>query len=112
MRAQSSGFGSTAATGPSLILGAGSYTLTGTPPTGGPFELGTQIAIDPSAASTASVTLPFTAVMLTMTAQVGTTPRGDAALTLTPASGTGPPRQSTDGSTTSARLKFAVAGTE
>ena len=84
--------GSTTATGPALILGAGTYTLTGTPPAGGPFGVGTQTGIDPSATGAATVTLPYTAVMLTVTAQVGTTPRADATVTVTPATGTGPAR--------------------
>ena len=84
--------GSTSATGPALILGAGTYTLTGTPPAGGPFGVGTQTGIDPSAIGAATVTVPYTAVMLTVTAQVGTTPRADATVTVTPATGTGPAR--------------------
>jgi len=85
--------GSTTATGPALILGAGTYALTGTPPAGDPFGVGTQTGIDPSASGTATVTLPYTAVMLTVTAQVGTTPQANSTVTLTPATGTGPPAQ-------------------
>jgi len=85
--------GSTSATGPALILGAGTYTLTGTPPAGDPFGVGTQTGIDPAASGTATVTLPYTAVMLTVTAQVGTTPQANSTVTLTPATGTGPPAQ-------------------
>ncbi|HEY5115112.1 MAG TPA: carboxypeptidase regulatory-like domain-containing protein [Nakamurella sp.] len=86
--------GGTTAAGPALIVGAGPTTLTGTPPAGGPFGVGTQ-TIDASAAGAATVTLPYTAVMLTVTAQVGTTPRAGATVTLTPATGTGPPAGTT-----------------
>jgi len=88
--------GSTTAAGPALIVGAGATTLTGTPPAGGPFGVGTQTGIDPSVTGAATVTLPYTAVMLTVTAQVGTTPRADATVTVTPATGTGPPAGTTN----------------
>lgn len=87
--------GSTTAAGPAPIVGAGATTLTGTPPAGGPFGVGAQTGIDPSATGSATVTLPYPAVMLTVTAQVGTTPRAGASVMLTPATGTGPPAGTT-----------------
>jgi hypothetical protein len=75
--------------GPALIVGAGDYTLTGTPPDGDAFGVGTVTGIDPAASPAPVLTLPYAAVTLTVTALAGGVPRGGATVTLTAGTGAG-----------------------
>jgi hypothetical protein len=88
--------GASSAQGPALIVGSGTYTLTGTPPDGDAFGVGTVTGIDPAAASAPVLTLPYTAVMLTVTALAGGAPRGGATVTLTSDTGAGPVSQTSN----------------
>ena len=88
--------GAAAAQGPPLIVGAGSYSLTGTPPPGDAFGAGTLTGIDPAASSAPVLTLPYDAATLTVTAVAGGIPRAGATVTVTPDSGTGPAAQTTN----------------
>jgi len=88
--------GAAAAQGPPLIVGAGSYSLTGAPPPGDAFGAGTLTGIDPAASSAPVLTLPYDAATLTVTAVAGGIPRAGATVTVTPDSGTGPAPQTTN----------------
>ena len=56
--------GSAVVQGPALIVGGDNYTLTGTPPAGDPFGVGTVTGIDPAATHTPVLTLPYAAAMV------------------------------------------------
>jgi hypothetical protein len=86
--------GAATASGPALIIGPGSYTLTGTP-SGAAFGVGTVTGINPAVTNAATVTLPYTAVFLTVT--VTGTGAADAVVTLTPATGTTSPQTAAAG---------------
>jgi hypothetical protein len=88
--------GAAGAQGPPLIVGAGSYSLSGTPPPGDTFGTATLTGIDPAASSAPVLTLPYDAATLTVTAVAGGIPRAGATVTVTPDSGTGPAPQTTN----------------
>ncbi len=75
----------TSGDGPTLTIGAGSYTLGAA--ASDPFGAASQSGIDPSTTHTATLTLPYTAVTLTVTASRAGTDAPGATITLTPASG-------------------------
>lgn len=78
--------GASAGTGPTLTLGAGSYTLAAA--ASAPFGTASQSGIDPATTQTATLTLPYTAVTLAVTASGAPDP--GATFTLTPAAGGSP----------------------
>ncbi|MET0865647.1 MAG: hypothetical protein ABWZ98_15055, partial [Nakamurella sp.] len=82
--------GATTAAGPSLIIGPGSYSLTATP-SGTGFGPITQASINPATTPAVTLTLPYTAVLLTVTATTAGVGTPGAVVTLTPAAGTGSP---------------------
>ncbi|HEY7816208.1 MAG TPA: carboxypeptidase regulatory-like domain-containing protein, partial [Nakamurella sp.] len=73
-------------TGPTLTLGAGSYTAASA--ASAPFGTASQSGIDPSTTHTVTLTLPYTAVTLAVTASGA--PEPGATFTLTPAAGGSP----------------------
>jgi hypothetical protein len=84
--------GASSGTGPTLTLGAGSYTLSAA--ASDPFGAASQSGIDPSTTHTVTLTLPYTAVTLAVTASQGGTASSGATITLTPSVG-GSPKQTT-----------------
>ena len=88
--------GASSAQGPALIVGDGTYTLTGTPPDGDVFGEGTVPGIDPAATPAPVLTLPYTAATLTVTALAGGAPRAGATVTLTSDTGAGPVSQTSN----------------
>ncbi len=91
----------TSGDGPTLTIGAGSYTLSAA--ANDPFGAASQSGIDPSTTHTATLTLPYTAVTLTVTASRAGTDAPGAAITLTPASGSPSPVPRRPSSATSHR---------
>jgi hypothetical protein len=71
-----------------VILGGGTKTLTATP-AGTIFGVQT-LAVNPATTPTPTITLPYNAVTLTVTASIGGAPTPGAVVTLTPAGGTTP----------------------
>ena len=100
--------GGTSADGPALIIGPGSYSLTATP-SGTGFGPVTRSGIDPSATPAVTVTVPYTAVLLTVTVTTAGVGTQGAVVTLTPAAGTGSPQ--TTGATGVATFRDIPAGT-
>lgn len=80
--------GAATGTGPVLTVGAGSYTLAAA--ASAPFGAASTTGIDPSAAHTATVTMPYTAVTLGVTASIAAAASAGATITLTPAAGGSP----------------------
>lgn len=80
--------GATTGTGPLLTVGAGSYTLAAA--ASAPFGAASQTPIDPSTTHTASVTMPYAAVTLGVTASIAGAASAGATIALTPAAGGSP----------------------
>jgi hypothetical protein len=80
--------GATTGTGPLLTVGAGSYTLAAA--ASAPFGAASQASIDPSTTHTASVTMPYAAVTLGVTASIAGAASAGATIALTPAAGGSP----------------------
>jgi len=80
--------GANTGTGPLLTVGAGSYTLAAA--ASAPFGAGSITGIDPSTTHTASVTMPYTAVTLGVTASIAGAASAGATITLTPTAGGSP----------------------
>ncbi|WP_420121035.1 carboxypeptidase regulatory-like domain-containing protein [Nakamurella sp.] len=80
--------GASSATGPLLTVGAGTYTLAAA--ASAPFGTASTTGIDPSTTHTATVTMPYTAVTLGVTASIGGAASAGATITLTPAAGGSP----------------------
>lgn len=82
--------GASAGTGPVLTVGAGSYSLAAA--ASAPFGAATSLPppVDPSTTHTVSVTMPYTAVTLGVTASIAGAPAAGATITLTPAAGGSP----------------------
>ncbi len=80
--------GASAGTGPLLTVGAGSYTLAAA--ASAPFGAGSTTGIDPSPTHTPTVTMPYTAVTLGVTASIAGAASAGATITLTPAAGGSP----------------------
>lgn len=78
--------GGSSGTGPLLTLGAGSYTAAAA--ASAPFGAVSQSGIDPATTHTVTLTLPYTAVTLAVTASGA--PEPGATFTLTPAAGGSP----------------------